>query len=173
MKQQIVACALCGILALGITGCGSSKRSSSAKSDGGQEQAGQEVTAEEEAPEKDLLNLAVGESAEFGDGLTVSVNSVQTGLENYDGSFVTCINVTYVNNSSGSESFNIYDWKGEDANGAQRSTTFYTNGENELNSGTLSSGGSVTGNIYFEDGTVRVHYYSNVFNDEASAIWTL
>ena len=107
------------------------------------------------------------------DGLSVTVNSVQTGLVNYDDSLITCINVTYTNNGSSNESFGSYDWKGEDANGAQRSTAFFTDPTDELNTGTLSAGGTVTGNIYFEDGITRVLYYSNMFNKSATAGWTL
>lgn len=129
---------------------------------------------EEPAPEeKDFSSLAVGETATFANGLSVTVNSVQTDLVNYDDTPVTCINVTYANNGSKSSSFNTYDWKGEDADGAQRSVTYYSDSTDELHSGTLKAGGTTTGNLYFEDGTVRVLYFSNMFADEASAGWVV
>lgn len=140
-----------------------------------EEQAAKEEPAaeEEQAAEEDYSNLAVGNSIELGGGTKITVNSVQTGLVNFDDSLITCINVTYQNNGSKGASFNPYDWKGEDANGAQRSASYYSEGENELDSGTLSPGGSVSGNIYFDDGIVRVLYYSNMFNDSPTAGWRL
>lgn len=131
-----------------------------------------EAPAQEEAP-ADFTNLAVGETVTLNSGLSVTVNSVDTSLENYDGSQIVCANVTYTNNGSKSASFASYDWKSEDANGAQRTSTFYLDSTDDLSSGKLSSGGSATGNIYFEAGTVRILYYSNMFNDEPTAAWNL
>ncbi len=127
----------------------------------------------EQTPQKDFSNLAVGETVTLDSGLSITVNSVDTSLTKYDGSPIVGVNVTYANGGSKSESFNPYDWKGEDANGAQRTTTYYMDSTDELSSGKLSSGGTVTGNIYFEGGTVRILYYSNMFNDNAAAGWNI
>lgn len=118
-------------------------------------------------------DLAVGTTVELENGLTVTVDSVETGLANYDDSTVIGVQVTYVNNGDESASYNVFDWKGEDANGAQESYTYYASAENELSSGTLAAGGSVTGNIYFKDGTVKVLYFGTVLADEPAASWTL
>ena len=126
-----------------------------------------------EKPAKDYSNLAVGETVTLDNGLSVTVNSVQPDITSYGDKKIVGVNVTYKNDGKDSQSFNPYDWKGEDANGAQRSTTFYMDATDELNSGKLSAGGSVTGNIYFEEGTVKVLYYSNMFNDDAAAGWKL
>lgn len=151
-----------------VASASSQSEASSATQDAEPEQA--EQPAE---PAKDFSNMAVGETVTFDDGLSVTVNSVQTGLTNYDDSLITCINVTYTNNGSSSASFSSYDWKGEDANGAQRNTAYYSEETEPLSSGKLSKGGTVTGNIYFDDGITRVMYYSNMFNDDASAGWKL
>jgi hypothetical protein len=119
----------------------------------------------------DYQNLSVGETVSFKDGLSITVNSIEGGLQNYDGSEIVCVNVTYANAGSGNASFNVYDWKAEDADGAQRMTTYYSEAENELNSGNLSSGGRVTGNLYFDAPVAKVHYYDNMFNDSSSAAW--
>lgn len=137
------------------------------------EGAGAPEPAATESTQQDFSNLPVGTSVTLDNGTTITVNSVQTGLSNYDGSVITCANVTIVNNGSSNASFNQYDWKGEDANGAQRSTTYYSDQTDELSSGSLSPGGSVTGNVYFDDGIVRILYYSNMFNKGASAGWVL
>lgn len=171
-KLVLVTTAL-ALAIVGQTGCKSKSKPTVSTSN---DQPAQEQTAETEAPaeeEKDLSNLAIGETVTFNDGLSVTVNSVQTGLVNYDNSLITCVNVTYANSGSSNASFNVYDWKGEDANGAQRNTAYYSEASEELNSGTLSAGGTVTGNIYFDDGVTRVMFYENMFNDSASAGWLL
>lgn len=127
----------------------------------------------ESADDTDYLNLAVGQTVTLGDGLSVTVNSTSTETASYGDTKVVCINVTYANDGSDNASFNTYDWKGEDANGAQRGPTFFMDSTDELSSGKLSDGGTVTGNIYFEEGVTRVLYYSNMFNDSATAGWTL
>lgn len=123
--------------------------------------------------QKDYSSLAVGETVTLDNGVSVTVNSVQTGLENYDGSIMIGVNVTYKNDGEDNTSFSQYDWKGEDANGAQRSAAYYSKDDESLNSGTLSPGGTVTGNVYFDDGIVRVLYYDNMFNKAPTAGWVL
>ena len=147
----------------------------------GQESTATEQPAEQpaesapaqEAPAQDATALAVGQTANLSDGMSITVNSVQTGLPNYNDKLMTCVNVTYVNNGSKNASFNVFDWKGEDAGGAQRSYSYYSDATDELHSGELSPGGTTSGNIYFEDGTVRVLYYGNIFDDSPTAGWTI
>lgn len=119
------------------------------------------------------VDLAPGDSVELESGLAVSVDSVETGLVNYDGSEVVAVRVTYANNGSEQASYNSYDWKGEDANGAQEYTAFYSEADDELGSGTLAAGGTKSGTIYFEGGTVKALYFGNVLSDEPSASWTI
>lgn len=118
-------------------------------------------------------DLAVGTSATLSDGLVVSVDAVQTGIAKYDGSPATGITVTYVNNGSKEASFNPYDWKCQDADGAQRTQTYLGNGSDELSSGSLAPGGTVTGNIYFDGDVVKALYYSNMLNSKPTASWAL
>lgn len=122
--------------------------------------------AEEPPAEQDLSALAVGQAVTYDSGLSVSVVGVERGLTKYDGSPVTCITVTYTNAGSGNESFNALDWKGEDANGVQRTYTFVTDGTNELHSGSLAPGGTVTGNIYLEGDITRAIYVENFWSDK-------
>ena len=128
-------------------------------------------TDETGAAETDYQNLAVGTAIDLKDGLTVSVNSIESGLANYDGSEVVCVNVTYVNNGDKNAYFNVFDWKAEDGNGAQRDMTYYADSQNELNSGQLSAGGSVTGNVYFDAPIAKVHYYNSIISDNSTAAW--
>lgn len=121
---------------------------------------GVEEPAEEEnatEPEEvDTSNLSIGSSVNFEDGLSVTVNSVEAGLVNYDGSLITCVNVTYQNNGNDEADFNPYDWEGQDAQGVQRNTSYYSEASDELGYGSLAAGGAVTGNIYFDGELAKV-----------------
>lgn len=121
----------------------------------------------------DYSAMAVGTVVELDNGLSVSVDAVQTGLVNYDGSAATGITVTYKNNGSSEASFNVYDWKGQDAQGAQRTTGYYSDAENSLSSGTLVPGGTVSGNVYFEGDVVKADYYASLLSSSADATWVL
>ena len=123
---------------------------------------------------EDFSNLAVGTVATLENGVAVSVDSVETGLVNYDGGTITAVHVTYSNGSSQEQSFNVYDWKAQDAQGALRNTGFYSEAGNEqLNSGSLAAGGTVSGVIYFDGDIVKVNYYASMLSDSATAAWAL
>ena len=59
------------------------------------------------------------------------------------------VNVTIRNLGTDEVSYNPYDFKVQDANGAQESTTFASL-DDSLSSGTLASNGKVTGSMAFE-----------------------
>ena len=121
----------------------------------------------------DSQAAAAGNSITLKNGLVLTVDGVVTGLQSYDGKPITQVSVTYQNNGNSQASFNPYHWKAEDAQGAQRSQAFYTDGENELNSGTLAAGGSVSGNLYFEGDVVKV-LYENAFIGRGSDVsWNI
>ena len=130
-------------------------------------------SATEQKTEESTENLVIGTTVNLPDGLSVTVDSVEPGLANYDGSAMTGIHVTYTNNGDDGASYNIYDWKGEDANGAQQSTGYYSEGSDELSSGTLAKGGTVSGNVYFKGDLARVLYFGNLLEKTATASWSL
>lgn len=150
-----------------LAGCGSDKATVTEDADDG---AKKEETKKEEQPTTDL---AVGTTVTTAAGLSVVVDSVQPGLTNFDGSTMMGIHVTYVNNGDEGADYNIYDWKGEDANGAQQNQGYYSEGSDELQSGTLAAGGSVAGNIYFDGDIKKALYFANVFDKSAAASWVL
>lgn len=116
---------------------------------------------------------AAGNSITLKNGLVLTVDGVVTGLQSYDGKPITQVSVTYQNNGNSQASFNPYDWKAEDAQGAQRSQAFYTDGDNELHSGTLAAGGTVSGNLYFEGDVVKA-LYENAFIGRGSDVsWNI
>lgn len=138
------------------------------------EQSGsEEQSATEQKAEESTENLVVGTTVNLPDGLSVTVDSVEPGLTNFDGSAMTGVHVTYTNNGDDGASYNVFDWKGEDANGAQQSTGYYSEGSDELSSGTLAKGGTVSGNVYFEGDLARVLYFGNLLEKTATASWSL
>lgn len=138
-----------------------------------QETTESEQEATPAADDVDYQNLPVGQAVDLQNGLSVVVNSVETGLSNYDGDPVTGINVTYTNNGTENNSFNPFDWKALDTNGVLDGETFYMDGENQLSSGELTPGGSTSGNVYFSGEITNVYYYDNIFQSNASAGWAL
>lgn len=118
-------------------------------------------------------DLAVGTTVSLANGLTVTVDSVDTSLFNYDGSAIVGAHVTYANNGDESASYNTYDWKGEDADGAQEYGTYFSDATDELGSGTLAAGGSKSGNVYFEGSTVKILYFGSILTDEPTASWNI
>ena len=119
-------------------------------------------------------DLALGTSITLGNGLSVSVDSVDTSLTKYDGSPITAVTVTYTNGGSQEASFNVYDWKAQDTQGAQRSQTFYSGDDVvSLGSGTLAPGGTVTGAVCFDGGITKALYYASMFTNSATASWSL
>lgn len=130
-------------------------------------------SATEQKTEESTENLVIGTTVNLPDGLSVTVDSVEPGLTNFDGSAMTGVHATYTNNGDDGASYNVYDWKGEDANGAQQSTGYYSEGSDELSSGTLAKGGTVSGNVYFKGDLARVLYFGNPLEKTATASWSL
>lgn len=119
-------------------------------------------------------DLALGTSITLGNGLSVSVDSVDTSLTKYDGSPITAVTVTYTNGGSSEASFNVYDWKAQDTQGAQRSQTYYSGDDVvSLGSGTLAPGGTVTGAVCFDGGITKALYYASMFTSSTTASWNL
>lgn len=136
--------------------------------------AGAASGAPSDAPGASSADLAVGSAVELEGGLSVSVDGVQAaGLVNYDGSTVTGVRVTYTNGGDGEASFNMLDWKGQDAQGVQQYTTYYGDAEDALGSGTLAPGGTASGMLYFDGDLAKVLYYSSLLSSSATASWTV
>ncbi len=124
-----------------------------------------------DAPETD--NLAVGTPVTFEDGVTITVDSVSSGLTNYDGSTVIGIHVTYTNNGEGEYDYNSYSWKGRDAQGAATDPVYYSEASDDLSYGTLAPGGTVAGSVYFEGDSVSALYYPTIIADAPAATWAI
>lgn len=104
------------------------------------------------------------------------VNSVRrSGPFNYNtpdaGKEYVIVNVTIRNLGKDEVSYNPYDFKMQDANGAQESTAFATL-DDSLNSGTLAPNGKVTGSMPFEvpQGTVAKLIFQPSFWSEQRVV---
>lgn len=168
ITRLVTAGTLVSVLSLGLAACGGTTTTTSpSESQNSQPQ-------EQKQEEQKTTDLAVGTTVNFPNGLSVTVDSVQTGLKNFDGSTMTGIHVTYVNNGKEGADYNPLDWKGQDANGAQQREGYYSEGTDVLKSGTLAAGGTASGNVYFDGDITKALYYSNgLFDDSPSANWNL
>lgn len=140
-----------------------SQSSSSSSSDNGSQAAG---------------DLPVGTTASLSNGLEVTVNSVTSGLANYNGEEFTSVTVTYTNTGSDTLSFNTYDWKAQDSQGAQRSATFEVGGDAadssaRLDSGSLAAKGNVTGVLEFDGQISKVIYSPSFISDKNNVTWVV
>ena len=174
---KIVLIVVVVLVIVGAVGSMGGKKTTTTAPDSAQqtEQSGEnpQDASSQDKSEESTENLVVGTTVNLPDGLSVTVDSVEPGLANYDGSAMTGIHVTYTNNGDDGASYNVYDWKGEDANGAQQSTGYYSEGSDELSSGTLAKGGTVSGNVYFKGDLARVLYFGNLLEKTATASWSL
>ena len=119
----------------------------------------------------DHSQMELGQSVMLENGMVISVNEVETSTSEYNNRPMTRVNVTYANNGSSKSSFNVFDWKAEDASGAER-TAGIRSGDDDLGSGVLKPGGNVTGNVYFEGDIAKVYYYSNgITQSDSSICW--
>ena len=174
---KIVLIVVVVLVIVGAIGSMGGKKTTTTAPDSAQqtEQSGEnpQDASSQDKSEESTENLVVGTTVNLPDGLSVTVDSVESGLTNFDGSAMTGVHVTYTNNGDDGASYNAYDWKGEDANGAQQNQGYYSEGSDELQSGTLSAGGSVAGNIYFDGDIKKALYFANMFDKSATASWVL
>jgi hypothetical protein len=84
-----------------------------------------------------------------------------------------CTDVTYVNNSSGTVSFNVFDWKLQLPTGEVKDAFDSTYTGNELGSGDLVKGGTKKGTVCYQTtgGGQYILIYKPTFWNEARGIW--
>lgn len=125
------------------------------------------------------------EKTEFSQGETVTFNDVDFSVTNVEkttgsefdtakeGHEYVIVTVKIENNSDEKISYNQFDWKMENSNGQEVDTAFTTvDTDTALNSGNLNAGGMVEGSLVFEqpqgDNGLKLNYYDNAFNENAS-----
>lgn len=136
------------------------------------------AASSDSATQTQAEELSVGATATLSNGLSVTVESVTGGLANYNGEEFTSVTVTYVNGGGDTATFNTYDWKAQDAQGAQRNSTYEVGGDAadssaRLSSGTLAAGGSVTGVLEFDGQVSKLIYSPSVFDSKNDVTWVV
>lgn len=123
------------------------------------------------------LGLAIGTSANY-DGLKVTVVSVKSGKKDWAGKATVAVAVQYENGTKDTATFNEFDWKLEDKDGARtQDLTFFNSASKGLGSGDLAPGGVKKGTVYYAGSlanVTKVVYTENMFGGEESlATWTV
>lgn len=144
------------------------------------------IGAEEEATSNSSSSKNVSEKKEtkksFESTETVTYKDVEYKIDNIerssgstydkpeDGKEFMIITITIKNNSSKKVDYNTYDWKLTNSNGQENSETFTTVNDNALSSGSLASGGTVTGTLAYEipqgDTGLKFSHYDTIIDDE-------
>ena len=137
-----------------------------------------EASVQAESPKsaeqaKDYSKMAIGDSVTLDNGLTVTVVDAQVVSQKYTDDKQMRVTVSYLNNGSKSESYNLLDWKSENSDGVERSIKISLGDDNILDSGKLKPDGTITGNVYFEDDITKVYYYSNILQGESDICWVI
>lgn len=117
-------------------------------------------------------------TAEPGQTITVDEVAITSGpLADGDSTFgpTLCTDVTIVNNGDDSQSFNPFDYKLQDPAGASRNSTL-GGSDTLLNSGELAPGGTVTGDVCFDNATGAAGQYAMIYAPSFSfsnerAVW--
>jgi hypothetical protein len=124
-----------------------------------------------EAQECEAVNLGV--SVPLPNGLTLTVDSIDTNYIAPNGETLTSVSVTYQNDGTRDVSFNLSDWRGRNTdNDICAFVSVSTANDGELRAGVLSPGDSISGTVYFPGTLVQVMYYAPLVSAEPSVCWT-
>jgi U5 snRNP spliceosome subunit len=145
----------------GTTGPGTNTGSKPASADTGPDFPGKKP--------KDVA-VAAGGTVAF-DGLQVTSTELRRGSSTFGKTL--CTTVTYVNGSNRTASYNTFDFEMQDAKGAIVNPTFFGGGDT-IGSGDLAPGGTVSGDVCFEDkaasnGLYIVFYKSSFWRSDRAA----
>lgn len=136
-----------------------------------------EATQTKEAAAPKPLNLAIGTAADYPEAGKVTVLAAGPGPKDYSGKPTFKVTVKYENTGKEALSFNEFDWKIEDPNGARsNNTAILDSSPKTLGSGEVAPGGNVQGDMYFSDagGVVKVVYEPSLFaGEENLATWAV
>lgn len=113
-------------------------------------------------------NLSVGDTFNGSDGLKITVSSFEVVETPILGPH-SCALITYVNEGSGEANFEqFFDWSLQNPSGVIDQPTYA--GENDLQSGKLAPGGTVSGNVCFD--TTEPGEYSLTYEPTLSLLST-
>lgn len=131
----------------------------------------------DDGKEKDAAatqDLAVGKAVTLENGLTVSVDAVETAKDMVKKTY-TLITVTYKNGGKEKTDFNPFDWKSTNADGAvsDAKIALFEDSSKMLQRGELNPGGTVTGKVPLKEDSIKAQYRGGLFSDKDAASWKL
>lgn len=131
----------------------------------------------DDGKEKDAAatqDLAVGKAVTLENGLTVSVDAVETAKDMGKKTY-TLITVTYKNGGKEKTDFNSFDWKSTNADGAvsDAEIALFEDRSKMLQDGELNPGGTVTGKVPLKEDSIKAQYRGGLFSDKDAASWKL
>lgn len=131
----------------------------------------------DDGKEKDAAatqDLAVGKAVTLENGLTVSVDAVETAKDMVKKTY-TLITVTYKNGGKEKTDFNPFDWKSTNADGvvSDAKIALFEDSSKMLQRGELNPGGTVTGKVPLKEDSIKAQYRGGLFSDKDAASWKL
>ena len=148
------------VVIVGVIGAGSSQNGAKVVNSNNSNQSSELQNAEK-------TEFKVGETIAF-DGKEVTVKSLERNwtssnqfIKANEGKEFVKANVSIVNKSNSELSFNTFDWKIEDANGAIEGPSFTASDSDSLGSGNLAVNGKKEGSVIFEvpiGSSIKIHY---------------
>jgi hypothetical protein len=171
-KRFIIPAVLVGIAIIataasggGSKGGGSSNSSSSSSAQAGSADGTQHGSASgtlfpgrPDAQAKDH-EANIGSPVEIvGYTATVNTAAFQPQLDSFETDGYVVANVTILNRNSGSQPYNVFDWKLQTSSGQVLDADFAT-AANPLHSGSLVSNGTVSGSVVFNVGAQKGDFY--------------
>ena len=171
---------LLAVIVVGVTGAVAgggqpTARTAQSVSEPAQEQTNAETSQSQQ--EQTKTEFSQSETVTFRDvDYTVTAVEKTTGTE-YDqakaGYEYVIVSIRIENKSDEKISYNAFDWKMENSNGQEESTTFtIVDSDTALNSGDLNPGGIVEGTVTFEepqgDTGLKLNYYYTMLDEQAS-----
>lgn len=156
------------VVVIGAIGAGSSQNGAKVVNSNNANQPSKSQQAEK-------TEFKVGETIAF-DGKEVVIKTLQRNwtsdnqfIKPSEGKeFIKAV-VTIVNKSNGELSFNKFDWKAEDANGAIEGPSLGAAAGDDLGSGDLAVNGKKEGSVIFEAPTgssIKIHYQPSFWSNK-------
>ena len=120
-------------------------------------------TNSEGSPNAGNGGLPVGTSATLNDGLVVTVDAIEFGVEDPDGHSYTRVDVRYQNTGTSNASINVLNWAAADEMGTINAMAIGLDEGDLLKSASIAPGDVLAGAIYFDGDITTVYYYSKTY----------
>lgn len=103
----------------------------------------------------------------------MTVETMEDGLANLNGTPLSQITVRYVNNGTEDIAYGTIDWKAEDTTSAKVSPIDYPDAVNPLVSGNLAPGETMEATLYFATTPVKIIFEPDILSSGPSSSWVV